>query len=358
MTASPVEVLVVGDGDSVHTRRHAEALSDRGISVGVAAFEGAPIARLDWTRLGSLPFTADRRYLLAIPPLAGLIRRRRPAIVHAHYLSSYGLMAALALRLGYPVGRRPLLVQSTWGADLLVTARASRLRARMAAFALREARLATGDSVDLDEEIARLAPSVPRARFAWGPPRRLFETPISDQPRMVVARRLDPQMRVDLAVRGFVAARRHDSIAMAGWRLDVVGDGPDRALVEAAAGAESSVTLHGRLELGQLRDLLAQSRVLINVPAADATSAILLDGLAMGLLPVVNDLPAYAEWIDRSIGEVVERDPSAESLGAAIVRATKRVVDPERIRDRARTVEWERQVDSLLDAYRRAGWSG
>lgn len=94
------------------------------------------------------------------------------------------------------------------------------------------------------------------------------------------------------------------------------------------------------------------------MPAADATSAILLDGLAMGLLPVVNDLPAYAEWIDRSIGEVVERDPSAESLGAAIVRATKRVVDPERIRDRARTVEWERQVDSLLDAYRRAGWSG
>jgi glycosyltransferase involved in cell wall biosynthesis len=217
--------------------------------------------------------------------------------------------------------------------------------------------LATGDSVDLDEAIAHLAPDVPRARFAWGPPRRLFETPRSQEPTMVVARRLDPQMRVDLAVRGFIAARGLDPAAMASWQLAVVGDGPDRALVESAAAGDPSVTFHGRLALAELRDLLARSRVLINVPAADATSAILLDGLAMGLLPLVNDLPAYAEWIDPSVGEVVERDPSPEALGAAIVRATTRDVDPDRIRERARPVEWESQVDVLLGAYARAGWS-
>ena len=46
--------------------------------------------------------------------MARLIRASEPAIVHAHYLTSFGLMATLALKLAYPLRSKSALVQSVW----------------------------------------------------------------------------------------------------------------------------------------------------------------------------------------------------------------------------------------------------
>jgi glycosyltransferase involved in cell wall biosynthesis len=341
-------VLVVADGASIHTRRLLRALIERDMRVELAAFESAQIDGLVEHRLGNLPPDRDRRYVLGVPALARVIRSRRPAIVHAHYVSSFGLMAALALRFA----RGPRLVQTAWGTDLLVTARDSRLRAALAASALRAADLVTGDSTELERAAQRLAPGRPWLRFVFGPPAALLGTDAPREPVIVSMRRLDPDMRVDLTVRAFLRAREIAPAALAGWRLLVAGDGSQADRVRQAAGGDAAIELAGRLDHTALHARLGRARVQVSVPSTDTTSAALLDGLAAGLVPVVSDLPGPLEWVDGSIGEIVPRDPSVADLAGAIVRAAMREVPPDRIRDRVRAVTWESETERLVAAYR------
>ena len=119
-TARP-DVLLVGDAASIHVRRLAEGLRDRGSAVEVAGFEGADVPGVRLHRLGTLGAEHDRRYVLGIPSLARLIRSRGPRLLNAHYLTSFGVMTAAARWLAHPSGGGPPLVQTTWGDDLLVT---------------------------------------------------------------------------------------------------------------------------------------------------------------------------------------------------------------------------------------------
>jgi glycosyltransferase involved in cell wall biosynthesis len=342
------ELLIVADGASIHTRRLLRALIERDMRVEIAAFESAEVDGLVEHRLGNLPPDRDRRYLLGVPTLARVIRSRHPAIVHAHYVSSYGIMTALALRFA----SGPKLVQTAWGTDLLVTARESRLRAGLAASALRAADLVTGDSIELERAAQRLAPGTPWMRFVFGPPAALLATEGPREPLMVSMRRLDPDMRVDLAVRAFLRAREAAPAALAGWTLLVAGDGSQADRVREAAAGDAAIELVGRLDHATLHARLGRARLQVSVPTTDTTSAALLDGLAAGLVPVVSDLEGPREWVDESIGEIVPRDPSVVDVAGAIVRAAARNVPPDRIRDRVRAVTWEREIERLMAAYR------
>lgn len=346
-------VLLVGDAASVHLRRLAASLAAAGCDLSIAGFEGAPLDGIPIHRLGSLPLGADRRYLLAIPRLARLLRRHRPDVVNAHYLTSYGVMTALALRLAFPVGPRPPLVQTVWGDDLLVTPRRSGLHLGLAAVALRSAAMITGDSGDLADAARLLAPAVPRTTVVFGPPRALLDAPLAKERLIVSARQLLPDMRVGLIVQAFLAARRRYPSELDGWRLVVAGSGPDAASLRAIAAEEPDlVEIVGTLAHDQLGTLLLKSSVQASIPISDATSATLLEGLAAGSLPVVNDLPANREWVDADIGVIVPRDPTVDELAAALRKAVTSESMTRELRNRVVHVTWESQVElmaGLLD---------
>ena len=348
-----LRVMLVGDGESIHVRRLAAALAEIGCEVDLACFEGDPLDGVSLHRIGDLPARSDRRYGIGVLPLARMMARRRPDLVHACFLSSYGLMTNLAVTvLRMRRVDAPSVVQSPLGSDLLVAARRSKIRKRLAALTLRSADLATFNSTTLDGEIRALAPRVARHRFVWGPERSLFGRRLGEEPIAVCTRRLEPIMRVDLVVTAWRRARAIAPERLRRWRLVVTHDGSRREQVAAAAGNDPSIELPGKLAYGELQRLLLRSRLYLSLPESDAASAALLDGLAAGLLPVLNALPGNLEWADESIGEIVERDPSVDEVADAIVRAVSRPFVPTHNRDRVRAVVWEDEVRRLLDAYR------
>lgn len=345
------DVLLVGDLASVHVRRLAAGLVDAGVAVLAAGFDGDPIDGVTVVRLGDRPASDDRRYPLAIPRLARLLRQRRPRLVNAHYLSSYGLLATAAMRLAYPLGQRPHLVQTVWGTDVLVTARGSRVRGLLARRALQAADLVTSDSEELAGEVGRLAPRTPHHRFVFGPPIATFERVHRPGRTFVSTRRLDPDTRVTTVVEGFRAARAGDPAAMDGWMLVVAGDGRASDDVRHAAGDDPAVSLAGQLPADALADLLARASATVSMPVSDGTSAALLEAMAAGLVPIVNDLPANREWVDLTVGIVMPRDPSAADVAAAILRSIDGPFDVEAIRARVRGVAWEDEVRRLVAAF-------
>jgi glycosyltransferase involved in cell wall biosynthesis len=350
------DVLIVGDVASVHVRRLAAGLRDRDVRVEVAGFEGDELESVPIHRLGSLPVVADRRYALAIPGLARILRARRPRVVNAHYLTSYGVMSALAMRLAFPFADRPPLVQSTWGDDLLVTPKQSLLHRRFAAFALRSAALVTGDSGDLEAAARQLDPHLAWQALIFGPPAQLLSAGADRQKIILSARQLVSEMRVDLILEAF--RRASASPAFQGWKLVIAGSGPEAAALRRQSAEMVNVEFVGMLPQGDLHVLMLRSSVGVSVPVSDATSATLLESLAARIVPIVNDLPANREWIDEAIGEVVARDPTADDLAGAMVRAASRSVDPRLLTERVASATWEAQVDAFAATIGRLAESG
>jgi glycosyltransferase involved in cell wall biosynthesis len=133
---------------------------------------------------------------------------------------------------------------------------------------------------------------------------------------------------LDVAIRGL--ATLPPSLP---WRLDVFGDGPWRAPIEAAiaeTGTADRVTLHGRVPIDELPALLAGADIGL-VPSLPepymqySLSTKLLEYAAMGVPAIASDLATFRHhFTDAALRFVPGGDP------AALARAvTDLSVDPE-----------------------------
>ena len=233
-------VCLLGDASHVHLRRWAEAMRARGWRVstvsalplsqpGIEALALPPVRRsVDWLgRVG-----AARRAVAAL----------QPDLVHAHYVTSYGYLAARA------AGVRPL-VMTAWGSDLLVTPAESPFKRWLTAWTLRQADAITGDSADLVEAARALLGRRARAELMelhWGVELSRFR-PVAwaDKPgfELVSLRSWSANYRVDLILRA--VAR------LPGVVLHLLGGGPDEAALRQLAhslGLGERAVFHGRLD--------------------------------------------------------------------------------------------------------------
>ena len=339
--AEPVRrLLIVGDGESVHIERLRAGMSEIGVQTHLATFGIDAESDSQTHSLGDLPPEADRRYLIAIPALARLITRLNPVWVNAHYLSSYGVMTSLAM--GLLRASRPRLIQTVWGTDVLLTARRSRIHRSVARMALRSADLITGDSDELRDSVRGLAPTVRWHPFIFGPERALFEAVPRPRLRILSARRLEPEMRVDLVLDAFLELRRRWSATSEVPALVVASSGSLKVALEQQV--QEGFVMTGELDRADLHDLMLTSRVLVSVPRSDGTSATLLDALATGMTPVVNNLPANMQWVNSEVGEVVSRDPTVSELAAALESALKRPSHVRGARDAVARHVWEDEL--------------
>ncbi len=117
-----MKVLFLGDINSPHIKKEAEELTGAAIKLGIFSIS-RPAS--DWfisNRIecfypenidkmifsGSLP--AKIRFLRLLPEIRHAIRTFKPDLLHAHYASSYGFLAALSFF-------RPMII-SVWGSDI------------------------------------------------------------------------------------------------------------------------------------------------------------------------------------------------------------------------------------------------
>lgn len=331
-------------------QRLAAGLRDQGFVVAVAGFGDRGINGIAVHDLG-IRRARKVRYLLGIVPLARVIRRQRPQFVNAHFLTGFGLMSAIALRLSYPRGPRPILIQTVWGTDLLVIARRSRIQGLLARISLRSADLVTGDSSDLEREVRRLAPGTAFHRFRFGPSASLLTAARHPRSVIVSSRRLDDDTQVEMIIAGFHEATNQD-LDLAGWRLVVAGDGRRADALRTMAAGWKAVQFTGQLSATELDALLLRSRLFISIPRSDGTSAALLEAMAAGATPIVSDLPANREWVDRTVGHVIPGLPTVDSVASAIRTMSGREDNPEVVRAKVADVTWEKELDRLAVAFR------
>jgi L-malate glycosyltransferase len=159
-----MRILMLSDGDTPHTIKWVRALAGRGhrISlfslkhVGTDAYDDlahvVQVASLNLPQGLVRSAEAGLRklaYLRAIPVVKAIARTFRPDVVHAHYVSSYGLV-------GHLCRIRPLVV-SAWGADVYTASSRSWLHRLLIQRILKGADAVLSTSYTMREQVRALA---------------------------------------------------------------------------------------------------------------------------------------------------------------------------------------------------------
>ena len=138
---------------------------------------------------------------------------------------------------------------------------------------------------------------------------------------------------------------------IAGATLLLVGDGPDRAKLEAIVrrqGLSPRVRFLGSQPHDALPGLLAAADVMVLPAASEGLANVWVEALACGTPVVTSDVGGAREVIDRpEAGRLVPRDP--EAIAAAVNGLLANPADPMAIRAAAERFSWERNAAELFD---------
>ena len=315
-----MKLVLIGDGESPHLLKWALALAAADVDLWAVSSRGflpgfdaavPPARRL---ALATQPrFEGGNIALLrTLPRLAAWLRQVEPDWVHAHYLTSHGTLAWLAMRLLGAPGR---LAGSAWGSDILVTPQRGAAWRWVTSRVLRACALATSDSHVMAARMRELGASEVMV-FPFGleamPP-----APAGKDDALFFANRgLEPIYAPQRVLDQFAA------LAGAEGRLVVAHDGSLRAELEqraAALGLAGRIRFVGRLDAAAQAVWYAHARWYLSLPLSDSVSVSVLEAMAHGCVPILSDLPANRELVhDRDNGLIV---PDRALLAAADLSA-------------------------------------
>jgi glycosyltransferase involved in cell wall biosynthesis len=341
-------LLIVGWLNSPHVLAWADAMLERGWEVHLAGEQvdgwgdavPAGLASVHpFPRLGPPGFAARR----LVPRLAEIARATAPAVTHAHWVTSFGWIAARA-RL------RPLVV-SAWGSDLLRPPRLARHRNRVA---LRAADLVLADSRHLAGAARALTGSAtPVEVVNWGIDLDRFTPADGDEraalraragiagPVVLSTRDLKPLYNIPVLLDAFARVRaamptatlvlKHPMQAVPAEITDEIG----------RLDLRDAVVTVGRTDLDELRRWYRVADAAVSIPDTDSSPRSVWEALACGCPVVVSDLPWAREGLTAGARRV---QPDAGAVAGALLEL---LGDPTNAR--AAGAEGRRLVERRMD---------
>jgi glycosyltransferase involved in cell wall biosynthesis len=325
----PIKICLIGNPDSIHVQRWARHFSEKGFAVSLLSyyqprvtFNGNPSVHFMRAR-GPGGRRAGARSVAAMSRFPGMVRlvtaarlgaagfyrelkRINPDVVHAHYVSDYGFLAAMS-------GRHPMVV-TAWGSDLLIDPRLSMITRRLVRWVLARADLVTYNAEQLGQAAQAMGARPERLlQVVMGVGNEMLDAlrshmvaPADREPVILSQRSLERSVyNVDVLIKAMPEVLRRVPAA----RLVVGGDGALRGQLEdlsrrldIAGAVEFAGTASWPAGLGER---LSRAAVYVSVPSSDGTSVTLLEAMASGAYPVVSDLPSNREWVTREGGTVV-----------------------------------------------------
>lgn len=291
----PIHLCLLGDATSPHIQRWTREMMARGYRVSLVTARPAPIDGVQQQVLR--PVRRSVQWLLRTGEARRAVRSLAPDIVHAHYTTSYGYLAARC-------GGRPL-VMTAWGSDLLVTPHRNPWMRWLTGWTLRQADLITGDSQSLVDAALGHRPRAAVHCIHWGVDlSRFAPADWNAKPGFEIAslRAWEPNYNIPTIIDALARLRAQLASPQARARvhLHLLGGGSMEAALRAQVaqtGLTDAVTFHGRLDDAGMARVLARCKVSVSVPEQDATSVSVLESMACGLPVVATPLQANAHWL-------------------------------------------------------------
>ena len=297
-----MKILFLADAASYHTKRWVDYFVDRGHQCFLISLErGTPTKAEEFSiKSGILP--SFLKYPLSVRKVKKIADEIKPDLVNAHFVPGYGLIGAL-------LGRRPLVV-STWGSDILISAQKSILHKLRAKYVLNKADLITTDAkilthavLDLgvdEKKVIQNPMGVDKELVLEGEKRKSHLSFRDENKTFVILsnRRLEPIYDLTTLLKAVPLVIKE---AKRKVKFVIVGEGSQQKRLMRLAGdlkVEHCVEFRGELSRKELIDCYKNSDIYVSTALSDSTSVSLLEAMALGLIPIVTDIPGNREWIE------------------------------------------------------------
>lgn len=328
--------------------RHIDGLARAGAALGWEVTVFAPeIGRFE----APPPYRLEQRWR-ALP---GLVRRADLVHVHGGRRPSAALAAGLATLAGRPFVHTPhcyydhgsalkRLAKRAWDATIerALLARAAGV------ILLDDSWLAYGAARGWRLDRAAIIPNCVSAaaiaaRRAEAEPMRL-----EGAPALLSVGRLDPVKRLDDAIAALSGPGLEGAI------LHIVGQGPDRARLEALAAASGRVRFHGWRDDRTATAMMLGADLLLLPSEREGLPTIVIEALLLGRPILLSDIPGNRAVADPAGWTALHPLGSAEGIGKGILDWAGRAPAPEIVARVAERFTWEQRAAEIDRLYRRA----
>lgn len=352
-----MKICFLGDAGSIHVRRWIEFFRDSGNDVHIISFNYAEIHGVNLHYIGeSINIDSDggnKAYLKKVFEIRSLIKKIKPDLINAHYLTSYGFIGSLVK------GNVPLVV-STWGSDILVTPKKNKVYKMLTQYVLKKSDLITSDSKYMSNEIVNLKADINKVlTIPMGVSLSDIDIEnIKDNREKIFLsmRTLCENSNIECIIDAFkkVLEKYEES------RLIITNSGKrEKEVLEYInkLGLEEKIEFRGFINRSELFNLLNDGLSYISIPTSDSTSVTLLESMISGCFPIVSDLPANREWIEDGVNGLILSKFDSTELSELMIRTiedkdlikSSRQINKKIIEERA---VWEDNMNMALNAYK------
>ena len=310
--------LLIGDGESPHLFKWAKELSKYFEMYVVSSRSFSPdlrsiIPEENCHEFGLSPEErgGNFQYIKLIRPLRKLIAYISPDFVNAHYITSHGVLAALAER---PSKRNYKLILTAWGTDIQVTPFKNPFYRIITRFALNRADLVTTDSKVVAGIVEKLS-TTQTTTFPFGLDKLPDVKPEDKDPNLYFSNRtLNTNANIDKVLTFFAKVHSENNEA----RLIIANDGPEKEyLIDWShdLGILSAVEFTGFISEEEQQEIYKKAMYYFSILSSDALSVSLLEALAYGCIPIVSDLPDNIEYVTNGLnGIVLDKSNAIDSV--------------------------------------------
>jgi glycosyltransferase involved in cell wall biosynthesis len=300
-----VKICYLANAASIHTVRWVKYFASRGHEVHLISPEASGENAVESVNLHLLRMS--RHPILHCDPIRvrRLVKKIEPDILHAHYVSGYGLLGALS-------GFRPFIL-SAWGSDVLVAARESQLEKWAARFAVRRADAIHCDADHIIGRLIELGAKPEKIKIIYfGVDTQKFqpipksgklqsELGLFDSPVIISLRSLEPIYDIETLINSIPMVLKEIPEA----KFLVVGGGSQEAKLKEQAkslGISQSMKFTGQIPNDELPGYLNSADIYVSTSLSDAgLASSTAEAMACGLPVIITDFGDNKKWVEDGV---------------------------------------------------------
>ena len=308
------KIILLSNASSVHTIRWANSLSNTFELILISQHE--PISELKPNiKFYKLRHTGNLGYFANIRFFRAIVAMEKPALIHAHYASGYGTLAAFS---GHP------FILSVWGSDVYDFPEKNIFNKFLLKYNLSKAQhifstshcMLKRTSVFTKKAIAVLPFGVDTKKITPTPTQKS----INGKKNITIGtiKVLSPKYGIEYLIEGFHRAKlQHKQLNL---KLNIIGDGPSRHDLERKVsnlGLDDSVSFKGWIDNNDICDELNKIDIFVVPSILDSESfgVAAVEACAAGVPTIVSDVGGLPEVvINNTTGYVV---PKADAQAIA-----------------------------------------
>jgi glycosyltransferase involved in cell wall biosynthesis len=326
---NPVRICYLANASSVHTNRWIKYFVERGHEVHVISFEKAQIqgATVHVLKLPVLVKSATFPLKVAsIFRIKALMGRIKPDVLHAHYVTNYGLFGALC-------NFKPFVL-TAWGSDVLAVPEArliSMIKKQLAVFTLKKADVITCDAKHMKEAMKKLGVpqekieliyfGVDTRKFSPGNKSNILKTKLEtyDSPTVISLRNLEPIYDVETLIKSapIVLEKIPET------KFVIAGKGSEEQKLKELAkslGVKNNVKFIGFIPNQELPEYLNTVDVYVSTALSDAgIAASTAEAMACEVPVVITDVVDNKKWVEDGVSGFLVPMKDQKALAEKII---------------------------------------